>query len=115
MDSDRYLWAVCRYVENNPVRAGLVSNAWEYRWSSARHHVKSVPDLLVGESPWLEAQQRDAYREYLSQIGGDEETERIRRSARTGRPFGDADFTAGLEQKLGRLLGPGKRGPKPRS
>jgi putative transposase len=36
---ERYLYACIPYVENNPVRAGLVKRAEEYRWSSATSHV----------------------------------------------------------------------------
>jgi putative transposase len=112
-DSDRHLWTVCRYVEANPVRAKLVEHAWNYRWSSARHHVNSAPDPLVGESPWFDPAQCDDYRQYLDERSNREEIERIRRSTRTGRPLGDPDFVGKLEVKLGRILRPGKRGPKP--
>ena len=33
---ENYLLAAVRYVERNPVRAGMVKNAWEYPWSSGR-------------------------------------------------------------------------------
>jgi putative transposase len=112
---DRYLWAVCRYVETNPVRARLVERAWDYRWSSARHHVKNLPDPLIGESPWLDPAQRIEYREYLKQAGSEAETERIRQTVQTGRPFGDPDLTDELERRLGRMLRPGRRGPKPKA
>ena len=113
VDSDAYLWAVCRYVENNPVRAHLVEHAWDYHWSSARHHVKSAPDPLIGESPWLDPSQREEYRSYLAERRDDrEELDRIRQTVQTGRPFGRPTFIAKLEQKLGRILRPGKRGPK---
>lgn len=39
VDTDEYLWSVARYIENNPVKAGLSKNAEDYRWSSARCHV----------------------------------------------------------------------------
>lgn len=35
---EKHLAAAVRYVENNPVRAGMVKRAWEYPWSSARFH-----------------------------------------------------------------------------
>jgi putative transposase len=41
-------WVTClRYVELNPVRAGLVSTPEAYRWSSARAHVSGLPDPVV--------------------------------------------------------------------
>jgi len=43
---EAHLYAATRYVELNPVRAGLVSNPTEYRWSSAGAHVKGQDDGL---------------------------------------------------------------------
>ena len=43
-------WAAIRYVERNPVRAGLVEAAAEYRWSSARAHVHGAADALLSPS-----------------------------------------------------------------
>jgi putative transposase len=113
VDSDEYLWAVCRYVENNPVRAHLVQHAWNYPWSSARHHVKSTPDPLIEESSWLDPSQREEYRSYLAERSNNqEELDRIRQTVQTGRPFGTPTFIAKLERRLGRILRPAKRGPK---
>ena len=41
--------------------------------------------------------------------------DRLRQATRTGRPFGDQDFTRAMEGALGRTLGPAKRGPKARA
>jgi len=114
VDGGDYLRAVCRYIERNPVRARRVKKPWDYRWSSARHHVRGTPDLLIGKSPWLDPSERSAYREYLEQRSGSEEVERIRTSVQTGRPYGDPEFISELEFKLARILRPGRRGPKPK-
>jgi REP-associated tyrosine transposase len=45
--SEGHLRNAVRYVENNPVRAGLVTTASDYRWSSARSHCFGEPDLLL--------------------------------------------------------------------
>lgn len=39
VDSERYLLTCMRYIELNPVRAGMVTDPGDYRWSSYRHHV----------------------------------------------------------------------------
>jgi len=39
VDSDSYLMELCRYVELNPVRAGMVRAAGDWEWSSYRAHV----------------------------------------------------------------------------
>ena len=36
---EKYLYAAVRYVLNNPVKAGIVKRAQEYKWSSIRHHL----------------------------------------------------------------------------
>lgn len=95
--------AAIRYVERNPVRAGVVSQAWEHAWSSAAFHVgQRTDDPLVGEpgdlgSPadwrkWLECDPQ--------------EMALLRKATRTGRPCGSPRFTAELEQFTGRRLTP---------
>ena len=44
---EAYLWSCVRYVERNPVRAGMIERAEEYRWSSARGHCGLAEDGLV--------------------------------------------------------------------
>jgi putative transposase len=51
---ENYLLAAARYVERNPVRAGIVEKAWEYAWSSALAHLEGRDDLLVKVSPLLQ-------------------------------------------------------------
>ena len=48
VDRDSYLLEVCRYVDLNPVRAGLVAAPAQWKWSSFRAHTGSVPP-----PPWL--------------------------------------------------------------
>jgi len=48
-----YLLAAARYVELNPVRAGLVADAAEWPWSSARAHLSGRDDRLVRVAPML--------------------------------------------------------------
>ncbi len=48
IDSERYWFTCMRYVELNPVRAGIVAKPEEYRWSSYRFHaLGAVDDLIV--------------------------------------------------------------------
>lgn len=49
VDQDNYLVALCRYVERNPVAAGLVERAQDWAWSSCRAHLG-----LVNVPPWLD-------------------------------------------------------------
>lgn len=47
----RYLFAVMRYIDANPVRAGLVARAHHYKWSSYRHYAFGQADPLVDDAP----------------------------------------------------------------
>ena len=47
--NERHLYAAVRYVENNPVRAGIVRNAEDYMWSSALTHVTGIHNTLLSD------------------------------------------------------------------
>ena len=48
-----YLWRALRYIEQNPVRAGLVSTAEDYPWSSARAHLGGIDEThMLDLSRW---------------------------------------------------------------
>jgi putative transposase len=49
-----YLLTAARYVEPNPVRAGLATDPWDYRWRSARAHLSGQDDVLVRTRPLLQ-------------------------------------------------------------
>jgi putative transposase len=51
---EHYLLAAARYVERNPVRAGLCQFAQDWAWSSARAHISGQDDELATVSPLLE-------------------------------------------------------------
>jgi putative transposase len=117
VDREPYLWAVCRYIETNPVRAHRVDKPWDYEWSSARHHVLNRPDPLLDRSEWLEQSQQSEYRRFLnerSDPGREAETAAIRQALLTGRPYGSPELIDRLELKLGRILRPQRAGRKPR-
>lgn len=101
----RHLWAAVRYVERNPVRAGLVAAAEEYPWSSARAHCGLAPRGALSVSSPFPGPIGD-WREWLSAGGDEAEEKSMRRSTATGRPSGDDAFVAELELRLGRPLTP---------
>lgn len=47
LDSEQYLLTCCRYIELNPVRAGMVEHPGEYPWSSYRYNALGEPDSVV--------------------------------------------------------------------
>lgn len=110
---DSHLWAAVRYVERNPVRAGLVERAEAYPWSSAAAHCRLRRDpLLSDEFPPPGCV--DDWREWLAGGEDEESSNRIRAYTRTGRPCGGQGFLEHLESLLERSLRPRRPGPKPR-
>ncbi len=100
--------AAARYVELNPVRAGLVGDAAEWRWSTARSHALGRDDRLVRTAPLL-AMIPD-WRALLGSAMRAEELRAFREHGRTGRPLGSASFLDRLETMVGRILQPQKGG-----
>ena len=105
---EKYLLTATRYIELNPVRAGLVSIPEDYPWSSAKAHMKGRNDDLVKVQPLL--RMVDDWRQFLSGDVSDEEYELLQRHERTGRPLGSTSFIERLENKLSRILTPQKGG-----
>jgi putative transposase len=114
---EAHQWEALRYVELNPVRAGLVGQAWEWPWSSARAHLAGVDRSgLLDLTPWQERYDGPQWRSVLEE--GYRQAaliERLREATLTGRPFGNQDFVRQLEVQLNRRLRPEKRGPKARA
>ena len=54
MLDEPHLLTAARYVELNPVRAGLIKTPSRYRWSSAAAHVRGLDDTVVRVGPLLE-------------------------------------------------------------
>ena len=106
------LLAAARYVEMNPVAAGIVGHPQEYPWSSARAHLAGEDDQLVKVAPLLAMVGN--WSEFLS-LSEEEEIVLFRRHERSGRPLGNDAFVDRLEADLARMLRPLKRGPKPRT
>jgi len=107
-----YLRMALRYVERNPVRAGIVQKAEDYPWSSARCHIHRKSSRLLTNFYLVE--EIDDWAEYLSIEDGQRQLSQIRCQSSNGRPLGNGTFLRELEQKLGRGLTKMKRGPKNR-
>ena len=108
---ETHLIAAARYVERNPVEAGAVRAARDYRWSSARAHLAGRDDALCTVRPLLEIV--PDWRALLRRAEDAADAALIEKHSRTGRPLGSDHFVAGLETALGRPLRKRKPGPKP--
>jgi putative transposase len=75
ISKESYLLECGRYIERNPVRAGIVRRAEDYSWSSYRHYAFGQPDMLVDDSPYFEPlgnspeTRQSSYREFVQVAG----------------------------------------------
>jgi putative transposase len=97
-----HCYAAVRYVERNPVRAGLVELAESYRWSSARAHVFGTSHPLLTDFPLRKVIPN--WSAYLGQSDPPGAIEEIQSHERTGRPLGNEAFIKRLEAVTGRVL-----------
>jgi putative transposase len=116
VQGDEHLLTVLRYIEANPLRAGMVSDLSEYRWSSYQSHGLGRPDHLLSPMPELDAlgrspsERRARWRRKVQAAQGQDEIDRIRASLRTGKPLGRPEFVEATAQRLGINLNARPRG-----
>ena len=106
---DAHLLACARYVEQNPVKAGLVGRPEEWRWSSARAHLAGQDDALCQAAPMLDRVADSLgtdWRGYLAQQTPAETLDTFHGHNRNGLPLGDRTFVERLEAVVGRSLVP---------
>ena len=107
---------VLRYVESNPLRAGMVKDLAAYPWSSYMRHGLGKEIALVDESPvWnelgkSEAQRLRHWRRWLHTPLTEKELTAVRRSVTTGRPFGADKWIEAMVRRLGMNMTPRPRG-----
>ena len=108
---EAHLLAAVRYIELNPVRAGLCTRAEDWRWSSVHAHLQNTHDDLVNTEPMRE--RISDWRDYLSADDNSDVLDSLRVHTRTGRPAGDEQFVDELEVLTGQKLRLRRPGPKP--
>ena len=115
IQSEKYLLTCHRYIELNPVRAGMVVRPEEYRWSSYGANAWGDNSLLKPHQEYLrlglDGESRcQAYRQLFQQQLGDADLHRIRKAAHYNQPIGDDRFRRQIEGQYGINLGQSKRG-----
>ena len=116
VDSETYCLACYRYIELNPVRAGMVKHPSEYRWSSFNANAHGgLSGLLTPHESWLtlgddEVCRQTAYRELFRETLDQRQIENIRHGVQKGIPTGNTRFKRKIEVALSIKLGDGKRG-----
>ncbi len=110
ISTNEYLLACCRYVELNPVRAGIVGGPAGYRWSSY------VQKANLRKDEWLDfdpcymgladtAKRRaEKYREWVEGVIPEGEWQIIRQSLQRGQLTGSAKFVSEIEQMIERRV-----------
>jgi putative transposase len=120
VDTETYLLRCYRYIELNPVRAGVCAHPREHRWSSFASNGLGRPDALVaphgaylalGATP---ATRAAAYRAFVAQGCQAVELESIRAMTSLHRAIGTEDFKRSLEGSSGRPMGFARMGRPPR-
>lgn len=108
---ESHLWAALRYVELNPVRAGMVATADLWKWSSAAAHCGiTSPDPILEMEGWRKRWTAREWSRFLADAEAAAEASALRQSTHTGRPLGSPDFVAALEELTARPLAPRKGG-----
>lgn len=116
VQEEGYLLTCMRYIELNPVRAGMVAHPRDYRWSSYRGNGEGREDPLItlhhlylslGRTSTL---RKEAYRALFKAHIDENEVKNIRAAWQTGTPLGNDYFKAQVEAKLKMKVGQPRRG-----
>lgn len=119
VQTEQYFLACCRYIELNPVRAGMVARADQYRWSSYPARLMATADGGLDEHSCYRAlgdtasERRDQYIKFVGLDIPDHEVGFIRSSLQRGQLTGDNRFIDQVEQMTGRRIehrAPGNQG-----
>jgi putative transposase len=98
VQNDVHLLTVLRYIEGNPVRAGLVKSAQDWQWSSHLESSGAKARDIVAASP---IELPPAWTEYVDTPLTDEECETVRQSVNRQAPFGRPDWVLKTCRELG--------------
>lgn len=116
IEADRYLLTASRYIELNPVRAGLVDAPGNYAWSSYNHHVGLTVDSLVtdhalywalGNTPF---ERQRTYAEGFAQSISATDLHALRTATQKGWLLGSPEYQARMALAANRRVSPLMRG-----
>ena len=116
IQQQQYLFSCQRYIEMNPVRAGIVKHPGEYRWSSyqvnGQGNKSSLirPHSLYRKLGRTNAERQMAYRELFRYELESEEIDKIRKATNGNFALGNDWFTKKISEMLKRRVTPGKPG-----
>jgi putative transposase len=106
VQDDEHALTVLRYLEANPLRAGMVADLADYPWSSYAAHALGQADALLSPLPcWerlgaTEAARQRWWRGLVHTPLTEDELAGLRRSVTSGRPYGEASWAKAMGQRL---------------
>ncbi len=121
IDSDAYFLACCRYIELNPVRAGMVRHPRDYRWSSWRAHARGARDAVVQDHPLYHAlgrsadERQKAYPALFREALDPGVLDALRAATNGGWAFGGERFKREIAKAAGRRAAPAAKGRPPKA
>lgn len=116
IDTDNYLLTCYRYIDLNPVEAGMAPHPAAYRWSSYAHHAGTKTDAFITEHETIlglgrdRAERQAAYRALSDKPMDQLALAKIREAIKTSSALGSDAFLASIAAKVGRPVQPPKRG-----
>jgi len=98
VEEDEHFLTLCRYVERNALRAGLVKKAEDWRWSGLwrrlHHHPNAAPRLTQWPVPWP-----DTWVEMVNQPLTDGELATVQKCVARGKPYGTDDWATQVSER----------------
>ena len=120
VQTERYFLICQRYIELNPVRAGMVDHPGDFHWSSFRTNALGAKSGVARPHPVYlalgsnRAERLAAYRELYNEAIPLDQIEKLRQAASRGFVFGSKDFRNRIEAASGLRMSLNKRGRKRR-
>lgn len=105
-----HLWVALSYVERNPLRAGIVTRAEDYQWSSARAHVMGHDDQALLDMDWWAKEGPKLDGEWRDTLNAEPfgRPRDLVSCTYSGRPFGTTGFVQAMSARFGRRWGAGR-------
>jgi putative transposase len=121
VQDDDHALVVLRYIEANPLRAGMVADLADYPWSSYGFHGLGRDDALISPLPAWEAlgqaqeKRRSYWKKWVHTPLAESQLAEVRRSMVSGRPFGTVAWAESKATVLGPPPAPKRRGRPPKN
>jgi putative transposase len=118
VEADRYFFACMRYIEMNPVRAGMAKTPRDYRWSSYKANAEAKADPIITPHPLYAAMgaspeaRATSYRSLFDDAMPEGELSAIRDAISGGWPLGAEGFTSLVSRHAGQPMQRSQRGRK---